>query len=201
MAEPVFSVSGDAVMFRGEELGSPSDREKREIQLDHLLYAKAKAIIIRVKSLGEDTRWWISLGHWFQNTAVISGLGCAITYEIWPQNSLLICSWGLLSLLAGGIHALSWQTDPCSAYEVETNAEHLRTLLADSDVQNSTVTSVAVVGGSISGDSNDDDGSDDGHTPLVIVHSNKFVQNLVCNATVILAAWICGRRIYKWYIK
>ena len=185
----LFSVPAAVAII--EELDHPSDVEKRVTELDQYLYSQTKVIIIRARTLGYETRKWISFGNWLHRTAIISSINCLMTAKVWGTDHVFLLPWGVLSILTGSIYAISWQTDPCMEYQVEKNADKIRTILKTSRLK----------------DFDDDDLESDDYenedccNSVVLIHTHTLAKRLVCNAMVLLAAWICGYRIYKWYLK
>lgn len=168
-----------------EELDNPSDQEKRELELDRYLYAKTKIIVIRARTLGYETRQWIYLSNWLHRTAIISSVSCLLTAKVCGTDHAFVVPWGILSILTGSIYAISWQTDPCSEYQVEKNAAKIHTILKMNRPK----------------DFDSDDETDDCTNSVVLLHTNTLAKHLVCNAMVLIATWICGYRFYTWYLK
>ncbi|XP_064478978.1 transmembrane protein 11, mitochondrial-like isoform X2 [Ornithodoros turicata] len=120
-------------LYEGE-----NSHEAFESDLDRALEARPAAIIVEPRRLGEETARWIALGNCLHQTSVLSGLGSlAATLLLSPPapnpasiHTLLIISTPLAAVgtLCAGLYSVSWATDPCIHYQVETDTQVLSRL-------------------------------------------------------------------------
>lgn len=97
---------------------SISAQEYFELELEEALESGRKFILIESKELGEETARWIHIGHFLQKSALVSGLASIWAAYATPDRPVLFCPMAAYSLLACGLHTLSWRPDPCSRYKV-----------------------------------------------------------------------------------
>jgi len=100
-----------------------------ENELERALEAGCETIVIEPNRLGEETARWISIGHCLRKTALVTGFGAVVSGVHWPNKPLSYCSLATLSVLASGVHALSWQFDACNQYEVDSDPLKTQSLL------------------------------------------------------------------------
>jgi len=96
-----------------------------EAQLEEALKNGVDTIVIEPFKLGDETARWITVGNWLHKTAVLAGVGSIISSLIWPDKSLAFVPATIISVICTGLYSISWQTDPCSKYQVETNPMRL----------------------------------------------------------------------------
>ncbi|CAG0901321.1 unnamed protein product [Darwinula stevensoni] len=111
-----------------------NSQEQFEMELEKALEDSYEIIIIEPSQLGKDTQLWISMGNCLHKTSVLSGLGSIISAYVWPGKTCTFMPLAILSLVCAGLYTLSWQTDPCVAYQVEQNAGKVERLSAGSCV-------------------------------------------------------------------
>jgi len=101
-----------------------------DTEFERALENGIQTIVIEAHRLGEETARWISIGNCLHKTAVVTGIGSILTGIIWPEKRSTQCCLTGISLLTNGIHLLSWQTDECSHYRVETDPQKIATTCA-----------------------------------------------------------------------
>jgi len=111
-------------------------------ELDSALDERCPVIVIEPINLGDQTTRWIRIGNGLHKTAVLCGSASALGFWIgdpFPDRSargLWYCLCGTLAvsaLASHAIHTVSWQADPCSYYQTETDPGALTRLLADAN--------------------------------------------------------------------
>jgi len=99
-------------------------------ELDSAFDERCSVIVIEPMNLGDQTTRWIRIGNGLHKTSVICGGVSSIGFWIgdpWPNGSargLWYCICGTLAaaaLASHAVHIFSWQSDPCSNYQVETD--------------------------------------------------------------------------------
>jgi Mitochondrial morphogenesis regulator len=99
-------------------------------------------IVIEPINLGDQTSRWIKLGNGLHKAAVLCGATSSLGLWIgdpWPKTAaggLWYCLCGSLAataLVSHLVHTVSWQADPCSYYQTETDPLTLTRLLADAN--------------------------------------------------------------------
>ncbi|XP_042909217.1 transmembrane protein 11, mitochondrial isoform X2 [Parasteatoda tepidariorum] len=141
-----------------------------ENELDRALESKCSCIVIEPTKLGEETARWISVGNCLHKSAILTGFGSILSSFAFPDSvygNFPLCG---LSLLCTGVYALSWQSDPCCKYQVETNPRNLEKLPLH------TLTS---------------------SSPVVLVRKDDTRRIVLHSAITFVAVAVCAFRIYK----
>ncbi|XP_050390507.1 transmembrane protein 11, mitochondrial [Patella vulgata] len=149
-------------------------QEEFEYELDRALEAGIQTIIIEPTRLGDETSRWISVGNFLHKTSVLAGLGSLICGGTWPDRGYLFLPLGAVSVICAAVHTISWQTDPCSKYQVEGDIKKLPRLPL-----HSLTTS----------------------TPVVLVKKNDFRRKVLHTTVSLAAGAYCGSKIHKWYFQ
>ncbi|XP_059481076.1 transmembrane protein 11 homolog, mitochondrial isoform X2 [Neocloeon triangulifer] len=98
---------------------SENSHEYFEQQLDLLLEAGVKYIVIEPKRLGDETARWLSVGNILHKLSLNLGLGAIIAGVLWPDRPVVCVPLASLSLLSTSLYTVSWHFDPCCQYQVE----------------------------------------------------------------------------------
>jgi Mitochondrial morphogenesis regulator len=142
---------------------SENSHECFEKQLDRLLEAGVRYIVIEPGRLGDETSRWLSVGGWLHRTAVNVGLVSLIAGNIslelnstdsnvkmkssgvlWPDRPVVCVPLASVSALAVGLYTLSWHPDPCCQYQVERDSRALAELTRRYPSVNSAPTTILV---------------------------------------------------------
>jgi len=97
-----------------------------ENELERALDSGCPTIVIEPQRLGEETARWISIGACLQKTSLASGFGSLVSSSVCPSKPLIYCPLAAASVLCSGAYALSWRSDPCSKYKVESDPLKLK---------------------------------------------------------------------------
>jgi len=116
---------GSSFVIIREIYDSENANEYFEAQLEEALKNRVDTIVIEPFKLGDETARWITVGNWLHKTAVLAGVGSIITSFIWPDKTLAFVPATIISVICTGLYSISWQTDPCSKYQVEVNPMRL----------------------------------------------------------------------------
>lgn len=143
-----------------------------ENELDRAIETKCSTIVIEPTKLGEQTARWISIGNCLHKTAVLSGFGSLISFFTCPDKMFICCPLSVISLVCTGTYALSWQTDPCCKYQVETNPKNLEKLPLH------TLSSAS---------------------PVVLVRKDDTRRSILQTTIALLAVALCAWRTFKPY--
>jgi len=165
-ADPVF-VLRELEVVR-EIYDSENSHEFFEKQLDRLLEAGVRYIVIEPGRLGDETSRWLSVGGLLHRAAVDVGLVsliagkrpfphlgskctiyiltfvCPIAGVLWPDRPVVCVPLAAVSVLAAGLYTLSWHPDPCCQYQVERDARALAELSRKYPSVNSSPTTILV---------------------------------------------------------
>lgn len=120
-------------LYEGE-----NSHEAFESDLERALEAGPAAIIVEPRRLGEETARWIAIGNCLHQTSVLTGLGSLVTTLLLSPatpttssaHTLLVVGAPLaaVSAFCSGVYSVSWSTDLCIHYQVETDPAVLERL-------------------------------------------------------------------------
>ncbi|KAG5678434.1 hypothetical protein PVAND_008108 [Polypedilum vanderplanki] len=164
-----------------DELKSPTVHLIREIyetndahehfiaELDKALIEKVDYIIIEPTKIGDETARWIVVGNCLSKTSMICSSACIAAGYVWPKNNLIFGTLCTLSIFCSGLYLLSWNSDPCVHYQVETNPKKLSKVPLLKDFT----------------------------SPIVLYYKpntrSKYIQQILCG----LVIGYCGYRLYE----
>lgn len=146
--------------------------EAFENELERALETNCECIVIEPSKLGEETARWISVGNCLHKTAIMSGFGSILSSIVWPDKMYISFPLSGISFFCTGLYAVSWQTDPCCKYQVETNPQTLEKLPLHTLHSSS---------------------------PVVLIRKDDTRRIVLHTAITILAVAFCAFRIYKSY--
>ncbi|GFU28217.1 transmembrane protein 11, mitochondrial [Nephila pilipes] len=141
-----------------------------ENELERALEAQCSCIVIEPTKLGEETARWISVGNCLHKSAVLSGFGSILASLAWPDKVYISFPLSGISFFCTGLYAVSWQSDPCCKYQVETDSKNLDRLPLY------TLTS---------------------SSPVVLVRKDDTRRIVLHTAITLLAVAFCAFRIYR----
>ncbi|KAG8199571.1 hypothetical protein JTE90_009410 [Oedothorax gibbosus] len=141
-----------------------------ENELERALEARLSCIVIEPTKLGDETARWISVGNCLHKTAVLSGFGSILSSIAWPEKMFFSLPLSGVSFFCAGLYAVSWQSDPCCKYQVETDPRNLEKLPLH------TLTS---------------------SSPIVLVRKDDTRRIVLHTAITLIAVAFCAFRIYK----
>lgn len=152
-------------------------------------------------NLGDQTTRWIRIGNGLHKTAVLCGGAAAMGFWIgdpWTNTAargVWYCLCGTLAAAAftsHAIHTVSWQSDPCSYYQMETDPPKLTRLLADANYY---------TGGNGGGNGHSVSTSGiQAASVVVLVKKDLTGRRILQNSAIGLAAAAIFYRIYKiWF--
>ncbi|KAK7112213.1 transmembrane protein 11, mitochondrial-like [Littorina saxatilis] len=147
-----------------------SSQEEFEVELDRALDSGVKTIVIEPSKLGDEASRWITCGNCLHKSAVLSGLGSLICARMWPEHNEIYMPMGFLSVICAGVYAISWQFDPCSKYQVETNMNKVPKL----PLHSLTTT-----------------------TPVILVRKDDARRKVLHNTVSLIAGGWCAYKLYK----
>lgn len=145
--------------------------EDFEYELDQALDLQTEAIVIEPVKLGVETARWISVGNFLHKTAVLSGLTCILTSAKFNRLSIIL-PFGVLSVTCAGIYLISWQTDPCCKYQVETDVTKIERLPLHKLSSSS---------------------------PIILVRKDDQRRRILHNAIALTSLALCSYKVYKLY--
>ncbi|VDO93983.1 unnamed protein product [Soboliphyme baturini] len=110
--------------------GVDQDAERRRAlkQLDRALEQRFQTIVIEPIRLGDETSRWIAFGNMIHRVMLLGGFGSLVAARCFPQWPALWITSSGLSVISYLLYRFSWQTDPCSEYQVEQDAARLASL-------------------------------------------------------------------------
>ena len=94
-------------------------QEETEMELEKALEMQVKHIIIEPFKLGDETASWIKMGNFLHKASVVSGVISLSTGYF--KKDVFSYPLAVISFLAAGVYAVSWASDPCCKYQLETN--------------------------------------------------------------------------------
>lgn len=103
-----------------------NNQEDVEMELEKALAMQVKHIIIEPYRLGNETASWIKMGNFLHKASVVSGVISLSTGYF--QKDLFSFPLAAASFLTAGVYAVSWASDPCCKYQLETNIGRIQGL-------------------------------------------------------------------------
>ncbi|KAK2711368.1 transmembrane protein 11, mitochondrial-like isoform X2 [Artemia franciscana] len=123
--EDDFDVNRQEIGFVREVYGDSNTGEQFEIELENALEAGYEVIVIEPHRLGDETARWIQVGNCLHKTAVLAGFGTILIGSAFKNRTFVYLPLGALSFLCTAIYTLSWQSDPCCKYQIESDTNRL----------------------------------------------------------------------------
>ncbi|GBN41500.1 Transmembrane protein 11, mitochondrial [Araneus ventricosus] len=145
--------------------------EAFENELERALETKNTYIVIEPTKLGEETARWISVGNGLHKTAVLTGFGSILSSLVWPDKIYISFPLSGISFFCTGLYAVSWQSDPCCKYQVETDPRNIEKMPLAALTSSS--------------------------SPVVLVRKDDTRRIVLHTAITLLAVAFCAFRIYK----
>lgn len=155
-----------------EVYDSADAHEQFAEQLDCALEGRRDVIVIEPKQLGDEVVKWIKFGNFLHKGSVISGACCLLTPLLLPRRlSLVFVPFGMASVSFAALYGLSWQSDPCSKYQVDYEGRVISRLRLKSLTSSS---------------------------PIVLVRRDDKYRKRLHNIMASLALLYCGFKAYYW---